>query len=136
MREYIMKNKMFTMVLAIVLAMPMLFADNSETEVEIQLFEVVDAGFIGGDDPLGNPSEHPSTPPRPTDFRATITGHTLSISADISNTTQVILRDTAGTAVVNTSFVSYTEETLMLSGNYTIEIYCEDLTLVGQFSVQ
>lgn len=131
-----MKNKMFTMVLAIVLAMPMLFADNTETEVEIQLIEVVDAGFIGGDDPLGNPNQGSNRPTQPTDFRATISGRTLSITADNANTTHVIVRNSTGNIVVNRQFFGFTTEQLTNSGAYSIEIQAEGITLVGQFNAQ
>ena len=131
-----MKNKMFTVVLAIALAIPMLFADNTETEVEIQLFEVVDAGFIGGDDPLGNPNKEGTLPPRPTDFRATISGRTLSITADNANTTHVIVRNSTGNIVVNRQFFDFTTEQLTTSGAYSIEIQAEGITLVGQFNAQ
>ena len=52
-----MKHKTLSLVLACLIAVPMLFADNTETEVEIQLYEVVNSGFIGGDDPLNNPNQ-------------------------------------------------------------------------------
>ena len=62
-----MKHKIFIL-LAMLIAMPILFADPVINEVEIELMEVAGAGFIGGDDPLDSPREEGTNPPQPTDF--------------------------------------------------------------------
>ena len=110
------------------------FADELETE--IQLFEIIESGYPIGDDPLGNPKQEGYTPPRPTDFHATIEGRTLAISVDNENMNTAIVRNSAGTAVINQQFVGYNAAILTSAGDYTIEIYNSSLTLVGQFSAE
>lgn len=105
------------------------FAD----EVEIELFEV--SGFLPGDNPMDNPINGEDTPPRPNDFRATIAGHTLSITSG-TYSAQVIVRGELGTPVLNRQFVGGTIEQLSSSGNYSLEINSGSLTLVGQFEAQ
>lgn len=131
-----MKHKTLSLVLACLIAVPMLFADNTETEVEIQLYEVVNSGFISGDDPLDNPNHGSATPTRPNDFHATITGHTLAVTADNANTTTVVVYNNTGKVVVNQQFVGYTIAQLGTIGNYTIEIHNSTLTLVGEFNAE
>lgn len=73
-----MKKKILFLAFAFIIAMPMLFADNTvQTEVDIQLFEVVDVGFIGGDNPFEKSSQTGNNPTHPNDFCATIFGRTL-----------------------------------------------------------
>ena len=128
-----MKHKTISLVLACLIAVPLLYADNTETEVEIQLYELFDAGFIGGDDPLGDPSQTGNHPTPPNDFHATIAGRTLSVMTDVTSSTRVIVRNSTGTQVVNRLFVGGTMEQLS-AGSYSIEIQSGSLTLVGQFS--
>ena len=128
-----MKNKIFIL-LAMLIAMPILFADPVINEVEIELMEVAGAGFIGGDDPLDSPREEGTNPPQPTDFRATIAGSLLSVTADNSNLTRVIVRNSAGNIVLNRQFVGGTMEQLGTTGNHSIEIQNGGMTLVGMFS--
>ena len=49
-------------------------------EVEIQLMELTQMGVPLGDDPLDGPAQDPTTPTRPTSFRATINGNALTIT--------------------------------------------------------
>ncbi len=128
-----MKNKIFIL-LAMLIAMPILFADPVINEVEIELMEVAGAGFIGGDDPLNSPREEGTNPPQPTDFRATIAGSLLSVTSDNSNLTRVIVRNSAGNIVLNRQFVGGTMEQLGTTGNHSIEIQNGGMTLVGMFS--
>ena len=130
----IMMKQILSFVLALFLAVPVLFADP--VEVEIQLIEIGGFGLIGGDDPWGNPDDYPTTPPRPTDFHATITGNALTVTVDNTNSTNLIVRNASGNVVVNSQFVSLTSEFLSTSGNYSLEIHNGGLTLVGQFVVQ
>lgn len=127
-----MKIKNFILMLCIALFAPALVAD--QTEVEIQLVEISGAGFIGGDDPLDSPHEEGTNPPQPTDFRATIAGRTLSVTADNSNLTRVIVRNSAGNTVLNRLFVGGTVEQLGTTGTHSIEIQNGGMTLVGMFS--
>ena len=126
-----MKNKIFIL-LAMLIAMPILFADPVINEVEIELMEV--AGFLPGDNPLDSPREEGTNPPQPTDFRATIAGSLLSVTSDNSNLTRVIVRNSAGNIVLNRQFVGGTMEQLGTTGNHSIEIQNGGMTLVGMFS--
>lgn len=128
-----MKNKIFIL-LAMLIAMPILFADPVINEVEIELFEVVGAGFIGGDEPLDSPIGQGSDPTHPNEIRATIAGSMLSVTADNSNLTRVIVRNSAGNIVLNRQFVGGTMEQLGTTGNHSIEIQNGGMTLVGMFS--
>lgn len=131
-----MRHKTFSLVLACLIAVPMMFADNSETEIEIQLFEVAESSFIGGDNPLGNPNHGGITPTQPTDFHATISGNILSVTANNANSTLIIVRNVADDILINTTFYGCNVEQLSASGAYTIEIQNGDMTLIGQFYVQ
>ncbi|MBQ7697374.1 MAG: hypothetical protein IJT35_02190 [Paludibacteraceae bacterium] len=103
-----------------------------DDEVEIELMEV--AGFLPGDNPLDDPLIGGDTPPSPADFRATIAGSMLSVTADNSNLTRVIVRNSAGNIVLNRQFVGGTMEQLGTTGNHSIEIQNGGMTLVGMFS--
>ena len=130
-----LKTKIWILALGMILAMPfVLFAE--EQEVEIELIEVVGAGFIPGDNPLDGPGEIGTPPPQPTDFHATITGRTLAVTSNNANATQVIVRNAAGNVVVNTQFYGYTSQQLSASGAHSIEIYNGGMTLVGNFQAQ
>ena len=59
--------------LSALLAMPCILRAE---EVEIQLMEVIQMTPLPGVDPLDDPDQYPSNPPRPTNFRATINGNT------------------------------------------------------------
>ena len=126
-----MKNKIFIL-LAMLIAMPILFADPVINEVEIELMEV--AGFLPGDNPLDDPLLGGDTPPSPADFRATIAGSLLSVTSDNGNLTRVIVRNNAGNIVLNRQFVGGTMEQLGTTGNHSIEIQNGGMTLVGMFS--
>ena len=71
-----MKHKFAIAVLSILLALPCVLRAE---EVEIQLMEVIQMTPLPGDDPLDDPGQMGDNPTRPTDFRATINGNTLSI---------------------------------------------------------
>ena len=127
-------KKFLSLALALFLAVPVLFADP--VEVEIQLIEVGGSGLIGGNDPFGNPAQEGDVPPRPTDFCATITGNTLAVTVLNTNSTNLIVRNASGNVVVNSQFVGLSTELLSNSGNYSLEIQNGGMTLVGAFSVQ
>ena len=129
------KNILWLFVSLFLLTAPVVQLSAFVDEVEIELFEV--SGFLQGDNPLDNPINGGGgdTPPQPGDFRATITGHTLSITSG-TYSAQVIVRDELGTLVFNRQFVGGTIEQLSTSGNYSLEINSGSLTLVGQFEAQ
>ena len=72
-----MKTKILILVLSILFAIPCVLCAE---EVEIQLMEVVQIGFIEGDSPLDGPEQSPDVPTRPRNFRATIDGTTLTVN--------------------------------------------------------
>jgi len=129
------KFKLLALALGLIIAMPfVLFAE--EQEVEIELIEVVGAGFISGDDPLDGHGQSGVDPTDPTQFYATITGRTLAVNVDNANNTQVIVRNATGNVVLNRQFVGFTSEQLSASGAHSIEIHNGGLTLVGNFQAQ
>jgi len=129
------KFKLLALALGLIIAMPM-FLTADEEEVEIQLYEVMGAGMLPGDDPLDDPGHIGSNPTDPTQFRATITGRTLAVNVDNANNTQVIVRNATGNVVLNRQFVGFTSEQLSASGAHSIEIHNGGLTLVGNFHAQ
>ena len=126
------KNMLWLFVSLFLLAVPAVQTSAIDDEVEIELLEV--SGFLPGDDPLGDPYQEGTTPPRPLDFRATITGCLLAITSG-TNSTQVIVRNSAGTPVLNRQFVGVTMEQLA-ADSYSLEIQSGSLTLVGQFEAE
>ncbi len=127
------KNILWLCLGLFLLAVPAVQTSAFDDEVEIELFEV--SGFLPGDNPLGNPEQEGSNPPRPVDFRATIAGRTLAITSGV-HSAQVIVRDGSGSTVLNTQFVGGTVEQLSNSGAYSLEIHSGSLTLVGAFEAQ
>ena len=127
------KIHFWALALGLILSMPfILFAD--EQEVEIQLIEVVGAGNFPGDEPFDGPGQSGFDPTTPTQFRATITGRTLTVTVDNANNTQVIVRNASGSVVLNSQFYGFTAEQLAATGAHTIEIRNGGLTLVGSFT--
>lgn len=127
------RNYLWLFVGLFLLAVPAVQTSAFDDEVEIELLEV--SGFLPGDDPFGNPEQEPPTPPQPNDFRATISGRTLAITSG-TNSAVVIVRNSAGTQVLNRQFVGGTMEQLANSGSYSLEIQSGSLTLVGAFDAQ
>ncbi len=127
------KNFLWLFVSLFLLAIPYVQTIASDDEVEIELLEV--SNFIPGDDPFSNPEQEGNVPPHPNDFRATISGRTLAITSG-TNSAVVIVRNSAGTQVLNRQFVGGTMEQLANSGSYSLEIQSGSLTLVGAFDAQ
>ena len=130
-----MKKSFFIFALSVLLTMPsVLFAE----EVEIQLFEVVGMGMIPGDDPLDGNDHMEPTPPRPTNFHATINGNMLSISIEEPAITsaQAVVTNNAGGTVINQSFSTVLVEPIANSGSYVLEIQTDGGSLMGFFNVQ
>ena len=117
------------------LATPSLFAE----ETIIELRTVVEVGLIGGDSPLDDPSTEGDTPPRPTSFRATINGNSLSINkleSTIPSAQATVVNASTGSIVVNQQFTSSLTEQISTSGIYVLHIQTAGGALVGQFIVQ
>ena len=129
------KNILWLCVSLFLLAVPAVQTFASGNEVEIVLMEV--AGFLPGDNPLDGPDVGGGgdTPPRPTDFFASIDGSTLEITSG-TNAAQFIVFDDLGTPVLNSQFVGGTIEQIPAPGSYSLEIQSGSLTLVGAFVAQ
>ena len=111
--------------LSALLAMPCILRAE---EVEIQL-----------DDPLDGNDHMIPTPTRPTDFRATINGNTLSVSKeneDIPSAQATVVNASTGGIVVNQQFTNSLLEQISAQGVYALRIETAGGALVGQFIVQ
>ena len=129
-----MNKKIFLLVMCMVLALPF-SAIADENEVKIQLLEVISVG-IGGDDPLDGNGDIPNRPTHPNDFRAYVSGRNLTVTSEAVSVTRVIVRNrVTNQTVVNRQFLTIDTEQLS-AGAYSIELQCEDLTLVGQFDAE
>ncbi len=130
-------RKIFSLlVCCLVLALPLsaIYADNLETE--IPLLEIFESGNLVGDSPLDGPTQTESEPPSPTDFRAYVSGRNLTVTSEAVSVTRVIVRNrVTNQTVVNRQFLTIDTEQLS-AGAYSIELQCEDLTLVGQFDAE
>ena len=132
-----MKKTLVALVLGALLAVPTLI--HAE-EIEIQLTEVIEMHFMPiGDDPLDDPEQSPSVPPRPRDFRATINGSNLSIQkleTAIPSAQATVVNASTGNIVVNQQFTDTYQGQISNSGVYVLHIQTAGGALVGQFIVQ
>lgn len=104
-----------------------------EQEVEIELTEVQNSP--NGEHPHDDYKQDGDVPPRPTDFRATITGHKLTVKSGKHNA-QVIVYDNTGAQMLNRQFIGKTILRIPSSGSYSLEIRSSSLTLVGRFNTR
>lgn len=124
------------MALSALLAMPCILRAQ---EVEIQLVEVIQMTPLPGEDPLDGNDHMIPTPTRPTDFRATINGNTLSIEkreAAIPSAQATVVNVATGGVVVNQQFTTTLSEQISAQGVYALRIETAGGALVGQFIVQ
>jgi len=131
-----MKTKIVALVLGLLLAIP--FTLLAE-EVEIQLMEVIQMGTLPGDDPLDGNDHLGDTPTRPTDFRATINGNSLSIlrqNSAIPSAQATVVNAQTGNIVVNQQFTNSLSQQIGNAGVYVLHIQTDGGALVGQFVVQ
>ena len=122
--------------LSALLAMPCILRAE---EVEIQLVEVIQMTPLPGDDPLDGAEQSGTNPTRPTNFRATINGNTLSIEkreAAIPSAQAIVVNASTGGIVVNEQFTNSIQEQISNSGTYVLRIETGAGALVGQFIVQ
>lgn len=122
--------------LSALLAMPCILRAE---EVEIQLVEVIQMTPLPGDDPLDGAEQSGTNPTRPTDFRATINGNTLSVSKeneDIPSAQATVVNASTGGIVVNQQFTNSLLEQISAQGVYALRIETAGGALVGQFIVQ
>ena len=131
-----MTKKFLILALVALFTMPCVLRAD---EVEIQLMEVIGMGTLPGDDPLDGPGQYPGEPPRPTDFRATISGNSLSItnqSNAIPSAQAMVVNASTGGIVLNQQFTTSLLQQIAASGVYVLHIETANGALVGQFVVQ
>ena len=131
-----MKTKILALVLGALLTIPC--ALRAE-EVEIQLMEVIQMTPLPGVDPLDGNDHMGDTPTRPTSFRATINGNTLSIEKReeaIPSAQAIVVNASTGGVVVNQQFTTTLSEQIATQGVYVLRIETAGGALVGQFIVQ
>ena len=124
------------MALSALLAMPCILRAE---EVEIQLMEVIQMTPLPGVDPLDGSNQSDPNPTRPTDFRATINGNTLSIEKReeaIPSAQATVVNAATGGVVVNQQFTTTLSEQIATQGVYVLHIETAGGALVGQFVVQ
>ena len=122
--------------LSALLAMPCILRAE---EVEIQLVEVIQMTPLPGDDPLDGAEQSGTNPTRPTSFRATINGNTLSVSKqdeNIPSAQAIVVNAATGGVVVNQQFTTTLSEQIATQGVYALRIETAGGALVGQFVVQ
>ena len=131
-----MKRTFIALVLGALLTIPCVLRAE---EVEIQLMEVIQMTPLPGDDPLDDPEQSNPTPTRPTSFRATINGNTLSIEKReeaIPSAQAIVVNAATGGIVVNQQFTNSLLEQISAQGVYALRIETAGGALVGQFVVQ
>ena len=131
-----MRKKIIALVLGALLTIPC--ALRAE-EVEIQLMEVIEIGFIpGGDGPLDNPEQSPDIPTRPRSFRASINGNALQINkqdANIPSAQATVINASTGSIVLNQQFTTSLSGQISAAGVYVLHIQTAGGALTGQFIV-
>ena len=131
-----MKKCFLFVALSALLAMPCILRAE---EVEIQLMEVIQMTPLPGVDPLDDSNQSDPNPTRPTDFRATINGNTLSIEKReeaIPSAQATVVNAATGGVVVNQQFTNTLSEQIATQGVYALRIETAGGALVGQFVVQ
>ena len=131
-----MKKILAALVLGALLTIPCVL--HAE-EVEIQLMEVIQMTPLPGVDPLDDSNQSDPNPTRPTDFRATINGNTLSIEKReeaIPSAQATVVNASTGGVVVNQQFTTTLSEQIATQGVYALRIETAGGALVGQFVVQ
>ena len=131
-----MRKCFLFMALSALLAMPCILRAE---EVEIQLVEVIQMTPLPGDDPLDGAEQSGTNPTRPTSFRATINGNTLSVSKqdeNIPSAQAIVVNAATGSIVVNQQFTNSLLEQISAQGVYALRIETAGGALVGQFVVQ
>ena len=131
-----MKSKFLSIMLCALLTLPCML---SAEEIEIQLTEVISMQPLPGDDPLDGPDETQIDPTRPTDFRATINGNSLSIIKQdeaIPSAQATVVNASTGGIVINQQFTTSLNEQIATTGVYVLHIETAGGALVGQFIVQ
>lgn len=108
-------------------------------EMEIPLTEVVEMGILSGDNPLDDADHMGHVPTRPTDFRATINGNSLTVLKQeeaIPVAQAVVVNASTGSVVINRGFTSSLNEQIANAGVYVLRIETAGGALIGQFRVE
>ena len=131
-----MKRKIIILALSALIAMPSVLRAE---EIEITLVEVLQMNPLPGDDPLDDPEQTQSDPPRPNDFRASINGNTISINKRndaIPSAQATVVNASTGSIVLKQQFTNSIQQQISTSGVYVLHIQTAGGALVGQFVVQ
>ena len=108
-------------------------------EMEIPLMEVVEMGVLPGDNPLDDANHMGHVPTRPTNFRATINGNSLTVLKQeeaIPFAQAIVVSASTGSVVINRGFTSSLNEQIANAGVYVLRIETAGGALIGQFRVQ
>lgn len=130
-----MRKTFIALALGALFAMPCVLRAE---EVEIQLMEVVNVGFIPGNNPLDDPGKEGTVPTRPASFRAAIDGTILSINkqeVSIPSAQAIVVNAATGSVVLNQPFTTSISEQITAPGVYVLRISTANGDLVGQFMV-
>lgn len=130
-----MKTKILALVLGALITIPCVLRAE---EVEILLTEVVGMSVLPGNGPLDDSNQYPGEPPRPTSFRATINGNSLTVlkqEAAIPSAQAIVVNASTGTPVINEQFTNSLSRQIATSGIYVLRIETADGALIGQFVV-
>ena len=131
-----MKKRFIALVWGILFTLPC--ALRAE-EMEIPLMEVVGMQVISGDIPLDDCEPVGEGPTRPTNFRATINGNSLTVLKQeeaIPSARAVVVNASTGSVVINRDFTSSLNEQIANTGVYVLRIETAGGALIGQFVVQ
>ena len=131
-----MRHKLVTLTLIALFAMPVFLRAE---EIEIQLMEVIGMEVLPGDNPLDNPERSGDTPPRPTDFRATIDGTTMSVSKQesmIPSAQATVVNAATGSLVFKQHFTSTISKQIATPGAYVLLLETTSRALVGEYMVR
>lgn len=131
-----MKKNISILTLAVLLLLPTVLLAE---ETEIQLTEVIVTGVLPGYNPLDDCEPVGENPTRPTDFRATINGNSLTILKQeeaIPSAQAVVVNAATGSVVVNEQFTNSLSEQIATPGVYVLRISTAGGALTGQFRVE
>ena len=108
-------------------------------EVEIPLVVVLEMESIGGFEPTDSSTEKDKTPPRPTDFRASINGNSLVIEKQdeaIPSAQATVVNASTGNVVLNQPYTDSLQEQVASAGVYVLRIETAGGALSGRFIVE
>ena len=131
-----MKTRILALVLGALITIPCVLRAE---EVEILLTEVVGMSVLPGNGPLDDSNQYPGEPPRPTSFRATINGNSLTVLKQdeaIPSAQAIVVNASTGSPVINEQFTNSLSRQIANSGVYVLRIETAGGALVGQFVIQ